>query len=322
MARSRALGGRPVNYRIPFRADNVISARALAAVEVKRLVRQVRQERDRASGCPAPNSFLPGTQVLMADGGTKDIEDVRVGEEVLAASPETGETGARPVLATITGTGDKNLVRVEAGGGSVTATGNHPFWVAGDVGAWVEAADLEPGMWLRTGAGTHVQVTATDHRTAHDRRVHNLTVADLHTYHVRAGGTSALVHNDCKDARPAQPPRHVALGRRANNLKGFADKVGGQHLLGATTDTWRDEVRAAIARAGRGETRISFMLDGLPGDTRGPKKALEIARKTPESRLLDTQWELLQVDDAGLMGKVDFYRWNRRSEQWARVEYK
>ncbi|MER6138596.1 hypothetical protein ABT174_00855 [Streptomyces sparsogenes] len=49
-ARSRANGGRPVQYRIPYRADTVIRAYALARTEVRKLVDRVRQERD-GTGC-------------------------------------------------------------------------------------------------------------------------------------------------------------------------------------------------------------------------------------------------------------------------------
>ncbi|MCX5340166.1 hypothetical protein [Streptomyces atratus] len=45
-ARSRASGGRLVQYRIPYRAETLISAYALATTEVKKLVDKVRQERD------------------------------------------------------------------------------------------------------------------------------------------------------------------------------------------------------------------------------------------------------------------------------------
>src|SRR5690606_30636881 len=79
--------------------------------------------------------------------------------------------------------------------GVLIATDNHPFWVAGDISKWVEAADLKPGMWLRTSVGTYVQVTAAEHRTTHSQRVHDLTIAKLHTYYVLAGETSVLVHN-------------------------------------------------------------------------------------------------------------------------------
>jgi len=77
----------------------------------------------------------------------------------------------------------------------VIATDEHPCWVGGDLNAWVNAKDLKPGMWLRTSAGTYVQVTAIKSWTASDQRVHNLTVADHHTYYVLAAGTPVLTHN-------------------------------------------------------------------------------------------------------------------------------
>jgi hypothetical protein len=82
----------------------------------------------------------------------------------------------------------------------VIATDGHPFWVAGDLKKWVKAADLKPGMWLRTGAGTFVQITAIKAWTEHEQ-VHNLTVDTDHTYYVEAGTTPVLVHNsNCGDA--------------------------------------------------------------------------------------------------------------------------
>ncbi|CNE28938.1 Cell wall-associated polypeptide CWBP200 [Mycobacterium tuberculosis] len=168
------------------------------------------------------SSFVPGTAVLMADGTHKPIEDIKVGEKVLATDPRTGETHAQPVLGTITSKGDKNLVQItvdaeaaalgwmteasesviaaslvlkKSKSGVLIATDTHPFWVAGDINAWVEAADLKPGMWLRTSSGTYVQVTAIKSRAVHHQRVHNLTVANLHTYYVLAGETPVLVHN-------------------------------------------------------------------------------------------------------------------------------
>ncbi|MQS05429.1 hypothetical protein, partial [Streptomyces alkaliterrae] len=60
-AQSRANGGRPVRYSIPFRASTLVDARALAAVEVRRLVDRVQRERDTAN-CPTrPNTTPQGT---------------------------------------------------------------------------------------------------------------------------------------------------------------------------------------------------------------------------------------------------------------------
>lgn len=147
------------------------------------------------------NSFTAGTQVLMADGKRKVIEDVEVGDQVLATNEASGVTNSQPVTNLITGTGDRNFVDITVdtdgadgeAAGEVTATDNHPFWVA-DQGVWRNAADLRPGQWLRTSSGTWVQVSALRHWT--DRTtVHNLTVAEHHTYYVLAGNAAVLVHN-------------------------------------------------------------------------------------------------------------------------------
>ncbi|MFE2877400.1 ricin-type beta-trefoil lectin domain protein [Streptomyces roseus] len=151
----------------------------------------------KGGSCAVGNSFASGTLVLMADGSSKPIEELEPGDKVLATDPGTGETVTKEVTATILGEGSKDLVEitVAAGGDSdvITATDKHPFWVV-DLAKWVDATDLQPGQWLQTSAGTHVQITTIKRHTA-QATVHNLTVADLHTYYVLAGATAVLVHN-------------------------------------------------------------------------------------------------------------------------------
>ncbi|WP_240958500.1 polymorphic toxin-type HINT domain-containing protein [Streptomyces chilikensis] len=156
----------------------------------------------KATGCLAPNSFTPSTRVLMADGATKAIKDVRIGDKVIARDPETGETSVQTVTAEIKGEGLKRLVMItidvdgEAGTktAKVTATDGHPFWVP-ELRAWVDATDLESGNWLETSAGTRVQVTAVKRSSVTSATVYNLTVSSAHTYYVLAGATPVLVHN-------------------------------------------------------------------------------------------------------------------------------
>ncbi|MFI2367700.1 polymorphic toxin-type HINT domain-containing protein [Streptomyces sp. NPDC018833] len=169
---------------------------ATATVDGERVViDEVRPVED--TSCQEHNSFAAGTPVLLADGTVRDIEDVRVGDLLLATDPASGETSARPVTREIRGTGEKTLVDVTVTGhdtrGTVTATAGHPFWVP-RLSQWTDAAALQPGQWLRTSAGTHVQISAVQHRTR-STTVHNLTVADLHTYYVLAGETPVLVRN-------------------------------------------------------------------------------------------------------------------------------
>ncbi|MFF8315562.1 polymorphic toxin-type HINT domain-containing protein [Streptomyces bobili] len=125
----------------------------------------------------------------MADGTTKLIEDVRIGDEVLATDPETGRTVVRTVTAEITGECPKDLVTVTITVDDekvrITAIDGHPFWVPA-LGRWVEAGELTAGQELHPQAGERVRITAADH-TRQSATVHNLTIAALHTYYVRAG---------------------------------------------------------------------------------------------------------------------------------------
>ncbi|MFJ8602615.1 ricin-type beta-trefoil lectin domain protein [Streptomyces shenzhenensis] len=148
------------------------------------------------------NSFVPGTKVLMADGTTKPIEKVKAGDKVVTTDPEKGGTRVETVTAEIKGKGLKHLVKltIDTDGKSgtktaqITATDGHPFWVP-ELSEWVDATDLRSGDWLRTSAGTYVQVAGVERWTARTSAVHNLTVGDVHTYYVLAGSTPVLVHN-------------------------------------------------------------------------------------------------------------------------------
>ncbi|MFF4424054.1 polymorphic toxin-type HINT domain-containing protein [Streptomyces sp. NPDC001549] len=144
------------------------------------------------------NSFVAGTKVQLADGTSKPIEQLATGDEVRATNPETGETGARPVTATIFTEDDKKYIdlsiQTSDGVKTITTTGHHPFWSESDH-VWKNAGDLKPGENLRTDDGESVAVSAI--RTYETfNETYNLTVADLHTYYVLAGTTPVLVHND------------------------------------------------------------------------------------------------------------------------------
>jgi hypothetical protein len=143
------------------------------------------------------SSFDPGTKVLMADGSTKPIKDVAIGDRVLATDPRTGETRPEPVTDVTSSSGDKTMVRLSvrtAGGtGSVLATDTHPFWNV-TTRSWTDAADLKAGDVVRDQRGTSTTVTAT-RSLARQQTVNNLTVGSLHTYYVLAGPTPVLVHN-------------------------------------------------------------------------------------------------------------------------------
>jgi RHS repeat-associated protein len=156
--------------------------------------------------CRNGNSFLPGTSVLMADGTSRPIEKIKLGDEVLATDPVTGVTSSQAVVATIIGQGEKNLVSLtvaakNASGltqvATLTATDGHLLYRLGS--DWgVEAKDLGAGDKLRV-AGTRSAYITTSRHYAALVRVYNLTVSGPHTYYVMAGSVPVLVHNEGGD---------------------------------------------------------------------------------------------------------------------------
>jgi len=147
----------------------------------------------------------------------------------------------------------------------VTATDHHPFWVD-DQGRWVDAQDLEPGDVLLSAAGEPVLVDAVRHRTEL-RRVHNLTVEGIHTYHVLVGDQPVLVHNCAQAAgdlvgphgamprpRPAGMESHHGVNSvwAEANVPGYRPASAPAVLMGATGhnatrgvfNRWRSEIAA------------------------------------------------------------------------------
>ncbi|MFI2364479.1 polymorphic toxin-type HINT domain-containing protein [Promicromonospora sp. NPDC019610] len=149
--------------------------------------------------CETANSFVSGTLVLLADGARKPIENIEPGDEVLAGNEVSGErAGTRLVTAHIRGEGTKTLVTVtlrddDGDKQQIVATDGHPFWNAAQE-AWVDAIDLRSGDWLRTSAGTWVQVVGVEVERK-QAVVHNVSVDRDHTYYAVAGDVAVLVHN-------------------------------------------------------------------------------------------------------------------------------
>lgn len=87
-------------------------------------------------------SFSGETEVLMADGTTKPIAKIVLGDEAWALDPETGEAGARVVIAVWPH--EDQLLDFMVEGGSVTTTEDHHFWNQTDRDCQ-ETRDIDPG---------------------------------------------------------------------------------------------------------------------------------------------------------------------------------
>ncbi|MET7395183.1 LamG-like jellyroll fold domain-containing protein [Dactylosporangium sp. NPDC005572] len=154
--------------------------------------------RHRAPDCK--NSFDPSTHVLMANGSTKRIEDVKVGDWVIAANPDTGSLEAKRVEV-LHSNQDTDLtdltITVERGDADETevlqTTWRHPFWDETS-DAWTAAQDLKRGDRVRTADGSVATIVAVANRVGVAEML-NLTIADLHTYYVIVANVAVLVHN-------------------------------------------------------------------------------------------------------------------------------
>ncbi|MDX3763806.1 RICIN domain-containing protein [Streptomyces sp. AK02-04a] len=145
-------------------------------------------------GCPT-NSFPPGTPVLLANGTSKPISSISEGDELLATDPNADITRSAQVTATFSHRADRLVQITLAGGGRVLTTPGHQLYVAGR--GWVPASDLHAKDRLRAATGAMVAVVGI-RAVAAPRKVFDLTVSGLHTFYVKAGATSVLVHN-CGD---------------------------------------------------------------------------------------------------------------------------
>lgn len=135
-------------------------------------------------------SFAGATLVLMADGSRRAIEDIEIGDEVVATDPETGEQAAKAV--THVWVHEDTLVDLEVDDTTITTTEDHPFWNASEQ-EFQEASAIDTGDSVLTADGRLLTVGGIDEGTAYDGLAYNLTITDIHTYHV--GEDDVLVHN-------------------------------------------------------------------------------------------------------------------------------
>ncbi|WP_319345026.1 polymorphic toxin-type HINT domain-containing protein [Streptomyces sp. NY05-11A] len=197
-----------------------------------------------AGGCR--NSFDPRTEVLMADGTTKPIVDVRIGDKVIATDPRTGKRGPRAVTAELLHR-DNDLVDLQVRGEdgrtvTIHTTSHHPFW-DDTTHSWVEAGRLTPGHTLKAADDSKVTLSGVLPRPG-TADMYNLTIAELHTYYVLAGATPVLVHN-CSISMDEAVNRAVAhVGDNATVVRSGS---GGVQFMSVTTDASGNMVRK-IAR--------------------------------------------------------------------------
>jgi hypothetical protein len=134
---------------------------------------------ESVAGC-----FLSGVPVLLADGSSKAIEDISVGDLLLSGHPRSVGVEATRVRRVFTGLASSYLLVNQC----LRVTGTHPVWRKG---GWAAAADLRVGDELQDVYGKPVPIHSVEH-VARIASIYNLEVeARNHTFFANG----ILVHN-------------------------------------------------------------------------------------------------------------------------------
>ena len=207
-----------------------------------------------AKGAARSCSFAGATTVLMADGTKKAIEDIEVGDKVIATDPETGEQ--KPKTVEHVWVHEDTVVDLVVDGEVITTTEDHPFWSVTD--QRFERADaLSAGEKVLGADGRVVTVSGLEVGTTREALAYNLTVAGIHTYHVGQG--EILVHNTCKLFAGGSLSGRSIIGVRsdllssgftqglARNKKGylFTHSSGAEARIMRTGGGWEARVKSA-----------------------------------------------------------------------------
>jgi hypothetical protein len=114
---------------------------------------------DAAPSCTVAgaHSFTADTQVQLADGTTKNIQDIRPGDQVLATDPQAGISRAETVLALITTTTDHDFTQV-----TLATTGHAAH--APPTASGHQSSQLATATLTTTGA-TRTRPAPAHHRT-------------------------------------------------------------------------------------------------------------------------------------------------------------
>ena len=142
------------------------------------------KEIDYGGGC-----LDPGTRVVMAGGGLREISRIQDGEMVKSYNIERGVVEDRKVTKTyLFKTKGYYLIN-----GELKATSKHRFLMAGPGSQWKEASELQIGDRVQSMDG-QILIRSIE-LLKEEGTAHNFQVADTKAYIVKGGENFYVVHN-------------------------------------------------------------------------------------------------------------------------------
>jgi hypothetical protein len=218
----------------------------------------------------SPNqSFTPTTEVRLASGDSIPLDQVKVGDEVLATNPQTGKTQAEPVTA-VWVNHDSDLldltVHTNSGDTVVDTTQHHLFYDL-TTHSWVQAEQLHPGDQLYTADGSLATVVGSQFvRGAAD--MWDLTVANDHDFYINVFDQDVLVHNIACRVSPVGPDwatkgahLNLADGGEVRVFPNSEGGIGGEGIRLSTGTASEAQVQSVLDQLSSDPTLRSRLID-------------------------------------------------------------
>jgi hypothetical protein len=165
--------------------------------------------------------FIAGTEVLLADGSMRVIEEIKVGDRVRTGAHKSQVATVAEVLSRdVTHTFDIEFaasgvipVSTAALPSRVRASAEHLFWVDGE--GWVAARNLKAGQWLLTPEDLRVQIRGVT-RVDEPARVYTFGNRGDNAFYANG----ILVRDSCGDKSPyfRKPDPGAAQAARVSSL--------------------------------------------------------------------------------------------------------
>jgi type II secretory pathway pseudopilin PulG len=149
----------------------------------KKLIVDVWEWRNSGGGGGGGGCFLAGTPILLADGSTKPIEEIKPKDKILGFNEKTNKTQEDEVAKLLVRKAKKYLII----NGRVKVTSEHPFY---HEGKWVKIGSLKIGDKLLNNKN-QVEVIKSIEKVNQEVTVYNLIAKPSHTYFAYG----ILVHN-------------------------------------------------------------------------------------------------------------------------------
>jgi hypothetical protein len=202
----QALSGDWISYSVPFGYLITIPKLKGLRKQMKAILEYAEQRRQESNEIerilkrldavlnPRQGLKLPcfsAETLVWTEEGTKRIDDIQIGELVLAFDLASEQVVTRSVV-NLLHNRTTHFYEMQVAGQQIRATARHPFWVT-DKQEWVEAKELKPSMRVRLVNGSLVPIESIRRQEVSESSSYNLSLKEVPTYFVGAG---VLVHNE------------------------------------------------------------------------------------------------------------------------------